>query len=218
MLHSLKKQQQIEQQTVKIEKEKEKQTSTNNDQDQEYLKEKFSRKLHLNQRDASNEPTVKKARKFKHLDQKQITSDQSDFKNEIKKPETTHSAETKPANENTASTSFMPSSSVVSSANNSILNKTESNNNNNKNSYISNANMSKIISSNLNSNNLNRFNGNDLSLSQHIASNPLYWNTNEVCNYLLENKFDPNLTNLIREHVSKLIKIYMTLIKWFITS
>ena len=71
----------------------------------------------------------------------------------------------------------------------------------NKNSYISNANISSIIN-NTTSNHLNKINSNDVNLSnQQITSNPLYWTTAEVCKYLLDNKFDPNLTNLIKEHV-----------------
>ena len=74
LLHSLKKQQQIEQQSVKIEKEKQtEQFSAKSDQ--EYLKEKFSRKLNLNQRDPSNEPVVKKARQLKHQDHKQNSTE-----------------------------------------------------------------------------------------------------------------------------------------------
>ena len=96
-------------------------------------------------------------------------------------------------------TPFISQPSVSATYSNPILmNRAD----NKLNSLISNANMSKIINSNLNSNHLNK-----QDLSQHITSNPLYWTTTEVCSYLLENKFDPNLTNLIREHVTNILMI-----------
>lgn len=72
------------------------------------------------------------------------------------------------------------------------------------NSLISNANMSNII--NCSVNNLNK---NINELAQQITSNPLHWSTDEVCKYLLENKFDPNLVSLIREHVNWFFKIIL---------
>jgi hypothetical protein len=65
-------------------------------------------------------------------------------------------------------------------------------------SLISNANMANITSNIRN--NLSNYLANGQSIN--ITSNPITWSISEVCNYLIENKFDTNLIYLIQEHVS----------------
>lgn len=166
--------------------ESEKEAKTDDDD----ISDKYSRKLSLNhQRDHSNsfEPSNKKARNIKHSES---------------------FIENKCSNPTSSMTPFISQPSVSDTYSNPILmNRADDK----LNSLISNANMSKIINCNLNSNHLNK-----QDLNQHITSNPLYWTTTEVCSYLLENKFDPNLTNLIREHVTIILLIVVILVCFLI--
>ncbi len=100
------------------------------------------------------------------------------------------------------------------------LNKTKKSDQNNE----SLLNKTQILSSNIasqtspvnmNSNNSLLTNKQDSRINSHINlntsnqylmnKNPIYWMTEDVCNYLIESKFDPNLIYLIKEHVSCLI-------------
>ncbi len=133
---------------------------------------------HQRDKSISNEPLVKKQRKIKTSESNEI--------------ERSFIIKTNSKQDSSVSLSTSFTHQLSSGVNRAT---------DNKNSYISNANISSIIN-NTTSNHLNKINSNDVNLSsQQITSNPLYWTTAEVCKYLLDNKFDPNLTNLIKEHV-----------------
>ena len=187
LLHSLEQQ---EREQIQYLKEQEKLKQQEVEIDSKANKLKTLRKI-----ETSDEPIIKKSRKLKNLE------NQQDFQTANSKNNNSYSIQNG-HDELNFSLNVVEKDTKPSSNHRLSLNLTSKSNHatpamkhTNSSGNIEAKNQSTPPSSSSCNSNLNS------QPTNTVTSNPISWHTNDVCKYLSENKFDPNLIYLIKEHV-----------------